>query len=89
MPLHNSGHQLLSARISTWRRREKSAAVEQVSSDQRSEFVKPDLMGFEPKALMEFLDEFCELRSLSWFKWASISAARLSPVQREAFLDAF
>ena len=59
MPLHNSGQQLLSARISTWRRSEKSAAAaEQVSSDQRSEFVKPDLGGFEPKALMEFLDAF-------------------------------
>ena len=36
----------------TWRRREKSAAAaEQVSSDQRSEVTKPDLVGLEPKAL--------------------------------------
>ena len=38
------------------------------------------------------MDDFYELHSLSylsWFKWPSISAARLSPVQREAFLDEF
>ena len=47
MPEHNSGQKLLSARIYTWRRREKSVvAAELVSSDQWSELAKPDLVGF-------------------------------------------